>query len=355
MRCVDFFCTFAKTIATMSNKTLSALKNNNLSSYLGIIGCCVGAAVTIAGGAYFSYLLPAGAVIISSLMCVMFAVLAFKPAGKILKAEISRRQQEQEQQEQQLQQVLEENKSLKQQNQELSDKIDIRQQISTAQSALKYTFKLELLEFEKKGYIVKEDYLDELEFNVDKPGWLKSLWPDKGTKKILFITKFYNKVSIGIDFTKIRYCYNGDKLSFYGVKFTVDHPDLSSEMEKDRNDIDLCEVISVSENGRREIRNDDRFNDLKRWYSEKQQRMIKEQHRFESRDICSAYTQILHESLKERFANIDFVDSVDIPSLPMNNVHPLNTSSDMRVGEITNTLLALTTAMKKENEIKRLQ
>ena len=73
---------------------------------MGIIGCCIGAAVTIAAGAYFSYLLPAGAVIISSLVCVMFAVLAFKPAGKILKAEIAKRQQEQEQQEQQLNQNL---------------------------------------------------------------------------------------------------------------------------------------------------------------------------------------------------------------------------------------------------------
>ena len=88
MRCFYFFCTFAKTIATMSNKTLSALKNNNLSSYLGIIGCCVGAALTIAAGAYFSYLLPAGAVIISSIVCVMFAARAFKPTGKILKAEL---------------------------------------------------------------------------------------------------------------------------------------------------------------------------------------------------------------------------------------------------------------------------
>ena len=355
MRCFYFFCTFAKTIATMSNKTLSALKNNNLSSYLGIIGCCVGAALTIAAGAYFSYLLPAGAVIISSIVCIMFAALAFKPTGKILKAEIAKRQHEQEQQMQELQQIKEKNEQLVKENKELSDKIDIRNQISTAQSALKYTFKLELLEFENKGYIVKEDYLDDLEINIEKPGWLKSLWPDKGTKKILFITKFYNKVSIGIDFTKIRYCYNDEKLSFYGVKFTVDHPDLSSEMERDRNDIDLCEVVSVSENGRREIRNDDRFNELKRWYREKQLLMIKDQNRYDARDICSAYTRILHESLKERFPNIDFVDSADIPSLPLNNVHPINTSSDMRVGEITNPLLALTTAMKKENEIKRLQ
>ena len=88
MRCFYFFCTFAKTIATMSNKTLSALKNNNLSSYLGIIGCCVGAALTIAAGAYFSYLLPAGAVIISSIVCVMFAALAFKPTGKFSKPKL---------------------------------------------------------------------------------------------------------------------------------------------------------------------------------------------------------------------------------------------------------------------------
>ena len=170
----------------------------------------------------------------STAIPLILAVIAFRPINALVENLLEKRQQELLEQQQKEVELEKKVGLLESRNRELENRLDTRAQTEGMPSEIDFTFKLEQMEYAKKGYVVKEEPLED--YSSDER--YKSLIPDvslwnkmletlsmkeKGIRKILYIKKYYYKVSIGIDFSKVKFSFDGDRILFSGVKFTRLH------------------------------------------------------------------------------------------------------------------------------------
>jgi hypothetical protein len=221
---------------------------------------------------------------------------------------------------------------------------------------LDYTFKVEQMEYAKQGYVVKEEEVDALDrerFNIPDRKFFETILEDSllkeaSIRKILYIHKFYYKVSLGIDFRKMMYSADDGKVLFYGVRFEKLH-DISSEMQPESSDIDRCEILKIS-GDKAEIRQDKEYDGLKAQYRQAQADEVKTGMEEEVGALCSQYTAALHDSIRSRFGDrVDFVDSIE--DYRDKNWYALKASTDPTVQEIAANMLMLTTVMNKTQAI----
>ncbi|MCQ2975362.1 MAG: hypothetical protein MJ211_11210 [Bacteroidales bacterium] len=320
---------------------LQKIKDNNFSSYMGIIGCVVAIALVIVAGSYFSYLLPSGAVIISSLMSIVFTALAFKPFRKIFEKELAEQQKIQADKDTQIEKannIISEKDSI---IKELEDKINTRNQNLLADNRIEAVSNLELYVTSQQGYLVKKALISDLEnrygdeYKTNK-GLLKDLIHKdrKDTREVMVLFKYYHKASIGIDLRKVRFCKNGDKIALYNVNFYVIHKDLSSEIEKDKLDVEFCETLNNNK-GKLEIVNDSICDKIKTKYCEEQKLQVKKDFNNDIENQCKEFTKLLQSNIKTKFPQVEFVDSIEKESLSFNNVNYISTTQDYDVLNIT--------------------
>ena len=246
--------------------------------------------------------------------------------------------------------------ALELENRELSDKLDTRVQTGALPVHIDYTFKVEQMEYAKQGYVVKEEEiggLDREQFDVPDRKFLDMLLEDglgreTAIRKILYIHKFYYKVSLGIDFSKMMYAFQDGRILFYGARFKKLH-DISSEMQPESGDIDRCEILKIT-GDKTEIRQDKEFEGLKSQYRQAQAEEVKTGMEEEVGALCNQYTSALHESIKGRFGDrVDFVDSIE--EYRDKNWYSLKASTDPSIQEIAANMLMLTTVMNRTQAI----
>ena len=342
----------------ISSKDFSRLamgKARTVKSYIWMAACILLVGVNIAAFLLMPHLLSSVAIILSNVITLIIALLAYKPVNSLLQDALVERQKE-------LIEKLEKDKEhelkverLERENRDLTDKLDTKTQTSSLPTDIGYTCKLEQLEYTKKGYVVKEEDLETLDDGIYPipqkkfEAFLSELLSkDPGQKKILYIHKHYYKASIGIDFGEIMYAREEDRLLFYGVDFRKLH-DISSELDKDPFDIDRCEILKIS-GDRTEITNDKDYEELKELYRQEQTAEVKASMEEEMNGMCRQYTLALQGSIRDRFGEgIDFVDTIeghrDV------NWYTLKGSSDPLVREVAGAMLMLTSVMNKTREI----
>ena len=309
------------------------LSMNKLKNSLWIAGCLVLVGVNIAVFLLFPRLVSGVAIVLSNIITVVLTFLAFKPVNDWLQADL-----------------------LEQENRTLSDKLDTRVQTGTLPVQLDYTFKVEQMEYAKQGYVVKEEEiggLDREQFDIPDRKLIdmfleEGLGREAAIRKILYIHKFYYKVSLGIDFRKMMYCVDDGRVLFYGVRFEKLH-DISSEMQPEGGDIDRVEILKIS-GDKTEIRSDKEYDGLKAQYRRAQAEEVKAGMEEEVDALCDQYTVALHESIRSRFGDrVDFVDSIE--DYRDKNWFALKGSTDAAVQEIAANMLMLTTVMNKTQAI----
>ena len=204
--------------------------------------------------------------------------------------------------------------------------------------------------------MVKEEEVDALDrekFNIPDRKFFETLLEDSMLKeasirRVLYIHKFYYKVSLGIDFSKMMYAIEDGKLLFYGVRFEKLH-DISSEMLPEQGDIDRCEILKIS-GDKTEIRSEKEYDGFKAQYRDAQAAEVKAGMEEEVDALCNQYTAALQDSIRNRFGEqVDFVDSIE--DYRDNNWYALKGSTDPTVHEIAGTLLMLTAVMNKTQAI----
>ena len=323
---------------------------------LWIAGCFLLIGINIAFFMLFPRLMSPVAIILSNVITLILTFLAFKPLNGWLQDNLLERQQELIEKLEKDRELERKVEVLEQENRLLSDKLDTRSQTGALPANIGYTFKVEQMEYAKTGYVVKEEELGNLDkerFNVPDKKFLEAMWEenimrDPGIRKLLYIHKFYYKVSLGIDFSKIMYSYDGEAALFYGVRFEKLH-DISSELQPDREDIDRCEILKVT-GDKLEIRQDKVYDDLKEQYRTAQAEGVKASMEEEVTALCDQYTAALHDSIKGRFGDkVDFVDSIE--DHRDKNWYALKVSTDQTIKEIAANMLMLTTVMNKTQAI----
>lgn len=332
------------------------LPMNKVKNSLWIAGCLLLVGVNIAVFLLFPRLVSGVAIVLSNIITVILTFLAFKPVNDWLQADLLSRQQELIDKLEKDRELERKMAALEQENRDLSDRLDTRVQTGALPVHLDYTFKVEQMEYAKQGYVVKEEEMDTLDreqFNIPDRKFFETLLEDSmlkdaSTRRVLYIHKFYYKVSLGIDFSKMMYAFDDGKLLFYGVRFEKLH-DISSEMLPESGDINRCEILKIS-GDKTEIRSDKGYDDFKAQYREAQAAEVKAGMEEEVDALCGQYTSALQESIRSRFGEgVDFVDSIE--SHRDKNWYSLKASTDPTVREIAANLLMLTTVMNKTQAI----
>ena len=331
-------------------------KGRSIKNSLWIAGCFLLIGVNVCFFLFFPHLLSSLSIVLSNVITLILTFLAFKPLNSWLQDSLMERQQaliEKMEKDRELERKVE---ALEQENRSLSDKLDTRVQTGALPVHIDYTFKVEQMEYAKQGYVVKEEEVDELDrgrFTIPDRKFFETILEDSllkeaSIRKILYIHKFYYKVSLGIDFSKMMYAVDGNTVLFYGVRFEKLH-DISSEMLPESEDIDRVEILKIS-GDKTEIRQDKEYDDLKAQYRIARAEEVKTGMEEEVTALCNQYTAALQESIRNRFGDrVGFVDSIE--DHRDKNWYALKGSKDPTVHEIAGTLLMLTAVMNKTQAI----
>ena len=293
-----------------------------LVSQLILALCIVLVALNVAFFVFFPRLMAPVSIVLSNAITLLLTAIAFRPASTLIQKTLTRRQEEllaQAEKEKAMQQRLD---LLESEKRELESRLDTRAQTTAASGDLNFTFKLEQMEYAKKGYIVKEENLDAL--RTDER--FRALVPDislldkmlsaiklkeNGVRKILYLRKYYYKVSIGIDFSKVKFSFDGDRILFSGVKFTRLH-DISGELTPDTGDINHCWVLDTNEDeGRAEILQSFDYDQLRYTYEDLQELETRKSLDEEAGSLCEQYTSVFRRNIAARFPQVGFVDSIE--------------------------------------------
>ena len=302
-------------------KTRAALDHKKVVTSYFVLGVCILLmAVNVCSFIFFPRLLAPMAIILSNAITLILAVIAFRPINALVENLLEKRQQEllvQQEKEQALEHKVDE---LQQRNRELENRLDTRAQTDGMPADIDFTFKLEQMEYAKKGYVVKEEPLEAFSTDEQFKNLIPSvgLWnkmldalmmKDQGIRKILYIKKYYYKVSIGIDFSRIKFSFEDDRILFYGVKFTRLH-DISSELKPDEGDIDHCWILNTVENWA-EIKHSTYYDLFKEAYTRMQDAETHDALETEVAGLCEQYTEVFRRNIQRRFPQADFVESIE--------------------------------------------
>ncbi len=330
-------------------------KEGRVRNTLWILVCALLIGGNIAFFVLSPKLLSEFAIVLSNVITLVLAILAFRPLNNWLQHLLLERQQELIEKLERDRRLEVEVETLRQENRVLSDKLDTRIQTGAIPANIGYTFKVEQMEFAKTGYVVKEEEIEKLDreqFAVPDKSFLEAVWEDirqnPGVRKLLYIHKYYYKVSLGIDFSKILYATDGGRVLFYGVRFMKLH-DISSELEPDGEDIERCEVLKESAD-RLEFRRDKVYDALKERYRLAQEEEVRTSFEEEVSALCDQYTATLQEGIRGRFGDkVGFVDSIE--DYRDHNWYALQASQDGPIREIAANMLLLTAVINKTQAI----
>ena len=251
--------------------------------------------------------------------------------------------------------------ALERENDMLASKVDTRVQTDAMLSNVNFTFKIEQMEYSKKGYIVKEAEIDSLmeddKFKDKIPqsgGFTKVLefirLKEKGLRKILYIKKAYYKASIGIDFGRIKYAIDGDYIYFAGVRFSKLH-DISSEMEYDPSDISHRLIINETESGRK-LETDADYDEFINAYENVQDKETREAIEKDVEMLCSSYTDVLQGNLARKFKFVRFVKDEEVLGSTLTWHALKDGSNDRQISVVASNMLMLADVINQTQAIE---
>ena len=325
-----------------------------------VLGICILLmAVNVGSFIFFPRLMAPLAILLSNAITLILAITAFRPINALVENLLEKRQQElleQQKAEKLLEQKVGE---LENRNRELENRLDTRGQTGGAPADIGFTFKLEQMEYSKKGYIVKEEPLENFTSDrrfhhmIPDVGLFNKMlntlmMKERGVRKVLYIKKYYYKVSIGIDFSKIKFSFDGDKILFAGVKFTRLH-DISSELEHDEDDINHCWILKTLDNWA-EIKHSTYYDMFKDAYTRLQDAETRDSLESEVGTLCSQYTQIFRKNIHRRFPQAVFIESIEESELSWYALR--EGGSYTMVRDIASNMLMLTNVI---NETKAIE
>ena len=323
-------------------------KSGLLKSRLCVAGCALLVLCDIIGFALLAEGASAFFLIVSNALTVTFTVLAFSPAGTLLQNALTKKQA--------LEKRIE---VLERENNILVGKLDTRHQTADMPGNISFTFKLEKMEYAKKGYMVKENDLESLmadekyqDMIPEKGGWTRMMeylnLKEKGKRKILYIKKAYYKASIGIDFGKIKYAIDGDRICFAGARFSKLH-DISSELEHDSQDIERMIILNETDNGVK-VENDPEYGAFIKAYSAVQESQTKEAIETDVDAICTQYTSVLQSNLAKKFKFIRFVKDEEVLGSNLTWYALSEAAHDRQVSVVASNMLMLADVIQQTTE-----
>ncbi len=332
----------------------SKVRSSEVKSYVHIAVCLTLIAVNVGLFIFAPKDISQLSVLVSNALTLLLTVAAFGPVNKLLHKTIERQKEEAESNERRQKKLQERISQLEDENRRLCENIDTRNQTDNMSADINFAFRLETMEFTKTGYVVKEDLVDDLSYKIEDvslgtniiDGVKSLLGHERSDRKIIYVHKHYQKVTIGLDFANVSYVFDGERITLFGVEFKQLH-DVSSELSKSKNDVELCEIFYGDEK-KLKVEHGREYDNLKDWYREKQSASTSDAIATDISTLCSRFTKLLQDSMSARHPNLRFAPTYEKPlgSLPLST-----TGGNMQVRNVTNSLLMLTDIMTKTQAI----
>ena len=294
-------------------------------------------------------------VILSNIITILITFAIYKPINRIIEEEVQTRIKDENDAQMKL---LEEKNELEQQKKYLEDvaaqreqkikklqsELDTARQYKSISNNANTVLKLETMEYEKEGYIVKEEFVRDTDFGRDikQDSKWNIMKDDKGEQKILYIKKFHEKAIIGIDIAKIRFCRHNGNIYLEGVKVENLHQEMT--VRNDNGDgMERCMILNVDNGDIKGINNADKYNWFKQEYRIRQSDLLDYDFNQEVRSICLSYTEVIKNNLVNKFPSIRFVDdrienAIDLAGEP---VYQLNASNDLNMLEVSSSIVLI--------------
>ncbi len=297
----------------------SAVDHNKLAvSYVVTSACFLLIACNVAVFLFFPRIAAPLAIILSNVITVGLMLVALQPINRLVQNEFSTKAMELMEQERTRRELQDKVVSLESRNRELESRIDTWTQASQVPANVNFTFKVETMTFDKKGYIVKEEplerFIDDPVYKLsDRKGVLSRIgkWMDDlahpGEKKVLYIGKYYIKASVGLDFTKIKFSTDGGVITLFGVKFAKLN-DLA--IDRDPDDVNHCWLVNEDLQGIT-INNSDLYREFTEIYAEIREKEADDILQGEVDALCEHYTEVFRRNLADRFPGIEFSDHIE--------------------------------------------
>ncbi|MBQ1697103.1 MAG: hypothetical protein II075_04395 [Bacteroidales bacterium] len=294
-------------------------------------------------------------VILSNLVTILITFAIYKPINNIIEEEVQTRLDDEtsaqmkllsEKKELLLQkQHLEEDAAAREQKiKSLESELDTARQYKSISSNATAVLKLETMEYEKEGYIVKEEYVRDTDLGRDikQDSKWKLQFDDKGEQKILFIKKFHEKAIIGLDISKIRFCRHDGMIYLEGVRVENLHQEMTVRSD-DGDGMERCFILNVEDSDIKGINNATKYDWFKHEYAIRQSDLLDYDFNNEVRSICLSYTDVIKNNLMSKFPTVRFVDdkienSIDLAG---ETIYQLNTSNDLNILEVSSSIVLI--------------
>ncbi len=293
-------------------------------------------------------------VIVSNIVTALITFAIYKPINKIIEEEVQEKLNEESNaqlklmeernelllQKQHLEKVAEEREN---KIRSLESELDTARQYKSISADAKAVLKLETMEYEKEGYIVKEEFVrgSDIGREIEKDSPWKLQFNDKGEQKILYIKKFHEKATIGIDLAKIRFCRHDGLIYLEGVRVVNLHPEMT--VRTDGDEMERCMILNVEDDEPKSINHASKYDWYKNEFIRRQHDMLDYEFQQEVRKICTTYSLVIRENLANKFPSIRFVDdkienAIDISNEP---IFQLNATTDNNLLEVSNSIVLI--------------
>ncbi len=307
-------------------------------------------------------------IIASNLLSIFLTYIIYKPINKIIDEEVEERLNEGfSAQKQLMDEKMELESKVKFQEQKaeerekeikrLESELDTAKQYKSISSNANLVLKLEQMEYEKEGYIVKEEYVRDNKYGQDiKEDKILGLFSSSSNQRVLYIKKYHEKALIGIDLSKVRFCRHNGHIYLEGVKVENLHKEMTIRADNE-NQIERCIVLNTQNQGKDiiSLNTDKKYDDFKMWYSKQQDDIFNYDFTAEVTQICSQYTSVLRQNLYNKFPSLHFVDHdlEQVIDLQGETIYSLNISKDFDILEVSSSIMMIANTMNQTMPIAR--
>lgn len=342
---------------------------------LTITSCGLAIITNIAVFAYLSAttILPSFIyIIISNIISILITYIIYKPISKIIDEEVQSRlnteysaqkqlMDEKNELEQQYKHMVETAREREKEIKRLESELDTAMQYKSISSNANLVLKLEQMEYEKEGYLVKEEYVREhsLGQDIKKSSLMNPFGSDKGDQKVLYIKKYHEKALIGIDLEKIRFCRHNGQIYLEGIKVENLHPEMKPRDNGDDQykSVKHCMILNTENSGKDVIgiNTDSKYEDFKEWYTKEQDDIFLIDFKTEVTNLCASYTNVLRHNLHQKFPSLQFVDRdiEQVIELKGEPIMSLNLNKDFDILEVSSSIMMIANTMNQTMPIAR--
>ena len=206
-------------------------------------------------------------------------------------------------------------KELENEIQKYADERDMNRMVNETLNTVQMLARLELIQVDTAGYLVKDQLIhdvceiSELNQAYPHPSKIKEKLDVNLPDKIFYVKEKQHRQTFGIDLRELFYAEDNDKVYICGLTFGMLH---SYDNLPPHGGVDFCVLENTNAN-RLESRfiTSSNYDVFKNEYKDYHNQLFIQEMDEKANSICKKFTSNMHNMLKSRYVNLEFVKNKD--------------------------------------------